>query len=40
MLPGQALAQSAIQVLGKDFTFPNKIDGLPGKLSDFKEDAI
>lgn len=28
-------ADPAIQVLGKDFTFPNKIEGLPNKLSDF-----
>jgi pimeloyl-ACP methyl ester carboxylesterase len=31
-----ASAEPAIEVLGRDFTFPNKIDGLPGKLSEFK----
>jgi len=30
-------AAPAIEVLGKDFTFPNKIDGLPAKLSDFPD---
>ena len=29
-------AASALSVLGKDYTFPNKIEGLPTKLSDFK----
>jgi len=33
---GQALSASALSVLGKDYTFPNKIEGLPAKLSDFK----
>ena len=33
-------AESAVTVLGKDFTFPNKIDGLPAKLSDFKDLQI
>ena len=28
-------AQSALTVLGKDYTFPNKVEGLPAKLSDF-----
>lgn len=31
-----ASAEPALAVLGKDFTFPNKLDGLPAKLSDFK----
>ncbi|MCF3641256.1 alpha/beta hydrolase [Rhizobium sp. TRM95111] len=31
----QALAAPAIDVLGRDFTFPNQIKGVPGKLSDF-----
>lgn len=31
-----ALAAPAMQVLGKDFAFPNTLDGLPAKLSDFK----
>jgi pimeloyl-ACP methyl ester carboxylesterase len=33
-------AAPAITVLGKDFTFPNKIEGLPAKLSDFKDLQI
>jgi len=33
-------AESALQVLGKDFSFPNKIDGVPEKLSDFKDLQI
>jgi hypothetical protein len=31
----RVLAAPALAVLGKDFTFPNKIEGLPSKLSDF-----
>ena len=38
--PIPALAAQAIKLLGKDFTFPNKIDGLPAKLSDFKDLQI
>lgn len=34
------LAAPAIEVLGKDFVFPNKLEGLPAKLSDFKELQI
>ena len=34
------LAAPALTVLGMDFTFPNKIDGLPQKLSDFKDLQI
>ncbi|RYG58539.1 alpha/beta hydrolase, partial [bacterium] len=34
------IAAPAQQVLGKDFTFPNKIEGLPTKLSDFKDLQI
>lgn len=30
-----ALAAPAIEVLGRDFRFPNKLEGLPAKLSDF-----
>ncbi|MCV9878552.1 alpha/beta fold hydrolase [Brenneria izbisi] len=30
-----ALAEPALKVLGKDYTFPNRLEGLPGKLSDF-----
>jgi len=37
---GTAMAASAVSVLGKDFTFPNKIEGLPQKLSDFKDLQI
>jgi non-heme chloroperoxidase len=33
---GAAAAAPAVDVIGKDFTFPNKIEGLPAKLSDFK----
>jgi pimeloyl-ACP methyl ester carboxylesterase len=33
-------AESALSVLGKDYTFPNKIEGLPTKLSDFKDLEI
>lgn len=33
---GSAQAEPAISVLGKDVAFPNKIDGLPTKLSEFK----
>jgi len=29
-------AAPAIDVLGRDYTFPNKLDGLPARLSDFK----
>lgn len=32
----QVFAAPAIEVLGRDFTFPNQIEGVPGKLSDFK----
>ncbi|QEM67573.1 alpha/beta hydrolase [Geobacter sp. FeAm09] len=34
------LAASAISVLGKDYLFPNRIAGLPAKLSDFKDLQI
>jgi pimeloyl-ACP methyl ester carboxylesterase len=37
---GGAMAAPALDVIGKDFTFPNTIDGLPGKLSDFKDLQI
>ncbi|MCJ8519519.1 pimeloyl-ACP methyl ester carboxylesterase [Pseudorhizobium tarimense] len=30
------LAAPALEVLGKDFEFPNKIEGMPSKLSDFQ----
>jgi pimeloyl-ACP methyl ester carboxylesterase len=35
-----AAAAPALTVLGTDFTFPNKIEGLPAKLSDFKDLQI
>ncbi|MDO3556453.1 hypothetical protein [Ralstonia pseudosolanacearum] len=37
---GTTMAASAIAVLGKDFAFPSKIQGLPEKLSDFKDLRI
>jgi pimeloyl-ACP methyl ester carboxylesterase len=33
---GHAMAAPALSVLGADYTFPNKIEGLPTRLSDFK----
>lgn len=36
----QAMADPALSVLRQDFEFPNKIEGLPAKLSDFKELQI
>jgi pimeloyl-ACP methyl ester carboxylesterase len=36
VLPSLALAATAIEVLGKDYTFPNMLEGLPARLSDFK----
>jgi pimeloyl-ACP methyl ester carboxylesterase len=35
-----ATAAPAVTVLGGDFTFPNKLAGLPAKLSDFKDLQI
>ena len=35
-----ATAAPALTVLGQDFTFPNKIDGMPAKLSEFKDLQI
>jgi hypothetical protein len=32
---GQLSAAPALSVLGRDYVFPNKIDGLQMKLSDF-----
>ncbi len=32
---GNAVAESALKVLGSDYSFTNKIEGLPTKLSDF-----
>ncbi len=39
-LHSTALAQDAVTVLGHDFTFPNQIDGMPAKLSDFRDLQI
>ncbi len=36
----QSFAAPAMAILGKDYTFPNKIDGLPAKLSDFQDLQI
>jgi non-heme chloroperoxidase len=36
----QSFAAPAIVVLGKDYSFPNKIAGLPAKLSDFEDLQI
>lgn len=33
-------AENAVKVLGKDYVFPEKISGMPKKLSDFKELEI
>lgn len=35
-----AAAEPATQVLGRDFAFPNRLEGLPGKLSDFSDLQI
>jgi pimeloyl-ACP methyl ester carboxylesterase len=35
-----ATAAPAVTVLGKDFAFPNKIDGVPTRLSEFKDLQI
>jgi len=35
-----ASAAPALQVIGKDFTFPHRLDGFPAKLSDFPELEI
>ena len=35
-----AQAEPAQKVLGRDYVFPNKIAGLPAKLSDFKDLEI
>jgi len=37
---GRVSAEPALQVLGRDFTFPNKIEGFPNRLSDFKDLEI
>lgn len=33
---GLASAEPALKALGRDYVFPNKIDGLPNRLSEFK----
>ena len=33
---GHVIASPAVAVLGRDYAFPNQIEGLPAKLSDFK----
>lgn len=33
---GPVSAEPALQVLGRDYTFPNRIEGFPARLSDFK----
>ena len=35
-----AFAAPALSVLGKDYVFPNKLEGLPAKLSDFDDLEI
>lgn len=35
-----AAAEPALAVLGRDFTFPNQIEGMPARLSDFPELQI
>lgn len=36
----QVMADSALTVLGQDFEFPNKIDGLPAKLCGINGDPL
>ncbi len=36
----QVVAAPAISVLGKDYSFPNKLEGFPDKLSDFRDLEI
>jgi pimeloyl-ACP methyl ester carboxylesterase len=40
LLAGQVSAVPALSVIGSDYTFPNKIEGLPTKLSDFRDLQI
>ena len=35
LFSGTTLAASALSVLGHDYDFPNKIEGLPAKMSEF-----
>ncbi len=37
---GLVSAAPAIEVLGKDYSFPHKLTGLPTKLSDFQDLQI
>lgn len=39
-LPPATQAAPALQVLGRDFVFPNRVDGVPAKLSDFSDLQI
>jgi hypothetical protein len=34
--PSPTAAEPAMQVLGRDFAFPNRIEGLPARLSEFR----
>ena len=36
LFASQSMAAPALSVLGQDYRFPNRIEGLPAKLSDFK----
>jgi hypothetical protein len=36
----QAGPRSALEVLGRDYAFPNQIQGLPGRLPDFEDLRI
>jgi pimeloyl-ACP methyl ester carboxylesterase len=38
--PAQVHAEPAVKVVGQDFVFQNRIDGLPSRLSDFKDLEI
>jgi len=38
--PSLALAVPAIEVLGKDYTFPNMLEGLPARLSDCQTSRV
>jgi len=40
LTPHRSRAEPALSVLGKDYVFPHKIEGLPAKLSDFKDLQI
>jgi pimeloyl-ACP methyl ester carboxylesterase len=40
LIPNTSTAAPALEVLGRDFTFPHQIDGLPEHLSDFSDLKI